>query len=143
MYPVLVVEGVAHKVRTVEFDDEGKATAVSYFEGDEYKHVIDVQKQFNLTGSEVMDLSHALIWTNRYQPIIEALHKRIEAHEERMIELAVDAMENDLLFTDNRVEYMSLKDHVEGLHEALGIVSQGGYMEEDVDLSGGDEVAID
>ena len=136
MYPVLVVEGVAHKVRTVEFDDEGKVTAVSYFEGDEYKHVIDVKNPINLTSSQVMDLSQSLIWTDRYQPIVKALHKRIEAHEERMIELAVDAMENDLPFSDNRGEYMSLKDHVEGLHEALGIVSQGGYMEEDVDLSG-------
>ena len=143
MYPVLVVEGVAYKVGAVEFNNEGGVEGVSFIKDSKYRHVIDAQNQFNLTGSAVTDLSQALIWNDRYQPIIEALHKRIEAHEERMIELAVDAMENDLLFTDNRVEYMSLKDHVEGLHEALGIVSQGGYMEEDVDLSGGDEVAID
>ena len=132
MYPVLIVEGVAYNVESIDFVENKPAVvkvkicgvSCSYFNA-----------KASFTPNEI-DFDHHLVWRSRYDIISEALHKRIEAHEERMIELAVDAIENDLPFSDNRAEYMSLKEHVEGLHEALGIVSQGGYMSEDIDLSG-------
>ena len=135
MYPVLVVEGVAYNVESIDFL-ENKPSAVKVRIGGTSHTFFNAKVRLTPNG---IDFGKHLVWRSRYDIISEALQKRIEAHEERMIELAVDAMENDLPFTDNRVEYMSLKDHVEGLHEALGIVSQGGYMEEDVDLSGGEE----
>ena len=137
MYPVLVVEGVAHKVKTAEFDDEGKVTAVSYFEGDEYKHVVDVKNPINLTDSQVMDLSQALIWTDRYQPIYEAWEKVIADECEELRELAIKHVESDKPFEmDYQREYKQLQQKVFGLIDAQELVTE--FMEEDVDLSGGD-----
>ena len=136
MYPVLVVEGVAYNVESIDFL-ENKPAAVKVSIGGMSHTFFNAKVRLTPNG---IDFDKHLVWRSQYDIISDALQKRIEAHEERMIELAVDAMENDLPFTDNRGEYMSLKDHVEGLHEALGIVSQGGYMEEDVDLSGGEKI---
>lgn len=138
MYPVLVVEGVAHKVRTVEFNDEGKAESVSYFEDGKYKHVIDVQKQFNLTGSEVMDLSQVLVWTNRYQPIYETLEKVIDDECDELNRLAIKHVESDKPFEmDYQKEYKQLQQKVFGLMDAQELVTE--FMVEDVDLSGGED----
>ena len=138
MYPVLIVEGVAHKVRTVEFNDEGKVEGVSYFEGDKYKHVDDVKNPLNLTSSEVMDLSQALIWTNRYQPIYETLEKVIADECEELKELAIKHVESDKPFElDYQKEYKQLQQKVFGLIDAQELVNE--FMVEDVDLSGGEE----
>lgn len=140
MYPVLVVEGVAHKVKTVEFNDEGKVAAVSYFEGDKYKHVDDVHNPLNLTGSEVMDLSKALIWNDRYQPIYETLEKVIDDECDELNRLAIKHVESDKPFEmDYQKEYKQLQQKVFGLMDAQELVTQ--FMVEDIDLSGGDEIA--
>ena len=132
MYPVLIVEGVAYNVESIDFV-ENKPSVVKIRKDGQSRFYYNGKDQLT---SKTIDFDQHLVWRSQYDIISEALHKRIEAHEERMIELAVDAIENDLPFSDNRAEYMSLKEHVEGLHEALGIVSQGGYMVEDIDLSG-------
>lgn len=139
MYPVLVVEGVAHKVKTVEFNDEGKVAAVSYFEGDKYKHVDDVHNPLNLTGSEVMDLSKALIWTNRYQPIYDALEEIVANECDELKELAIKHVESDKPFElDYQKEYKQLQQKVFGLIDAQELVTE--FMVEDVDLSGGEDI---
>ena len=150
MHPVLVIEGVAHKVKTVEFSSEGTVEGVSYFNEGKYRYVYDVKARLGLTGSEVMDLSHALIWPGRYEPVIESLNKRIDAHEEHLADLERDHMKftknkDGLPFVDVEIEkvvnqHIKLEFITDGLHEALGIIT-GEFMEEDVDLSGGEENA--
>lgn len=152
MHPVLIVEGVAHKVNTVEFNKQGKVEGVSYFLDGKYKHVIDVQNQLNTTGSEVMDLSQALIWSNRYEPVIDSLHKRIDAHEEQLADFERDHMKlskkrDGLRSIESEIEkletqHSELELITDGLHEALGIIT-GEFMIEDVDLLDGDEIAVD
>ena len=152
MHPVLIVEGVVHKVRKVEFNKEGKVEEVSYFENGMYKRVVDIQNEFNLTGSEVMDLSTALVWTNRYEPVIESLYKRIDAHEEQLADFERDHMKlskkkDDLRLIESEIEkletqHSELELITDGLHEALGIII-GEFMIEDVDLSGGDGIAVE
>lgn len=140
MYPVLVVKGVAHKVRTVEFNDEGKVEGVSYFEGDKYKHVIDVQNPLNLTGSEVMDLPKVLIWNNRYQPIYETLEKVIADECDELRDLAIKHTENDQPSNvDYKKEYKQLQQKVFGLIDAQELVTE--FMVDDIDLSGGEDIA--
>lgn len=139
MRPVLIVEGVAHKVRTVEFNNEGKVEGVSYFEDGQYKHVVDVQNQINLTGSTVMDLSKALIWNDRYQPIYEALDNVISDECNELNELAIKHVESDNPFDmDYQKEYKQLQQKVLGLIDAQELVTE--FMVEDVDLSGGEEI---
>ena len=139
MYPILVVEGVAHKVRTVEFDETGKLEGIGYFDGDKYKHVVDVKNPINLTGSQVMDLSQALIWTDRYQPIYETLEKVIADECEELRELAIKHVESDKPFEmDYQREYKQLQQKVFGLIDAQELVTE--FMEEDVDLSGGEKI---
>ena len=139
MYPVLIVEGVAHKVRTVEFNNEGKVEDVSYFEDGQYKHVVDVQNQINLTGSTVMDLSKALIWNDRYHPIYEALDNVISDECNELKELAIKHVESDNPFDmDYQKEYKQLQQKVFGLIDAQELVTE--FMVEDVDLSGGEEI---
>lgn len=137
MYPVLIVEGVAYKVRNVEFNSEGKVEGVIYLDKGECKHAADVQKPLNLTNSEVMDLSKVLIWTDRYQPIYETLEKVIADECEELRELAIKHVESDKPFEmDYQREYKQLQQKVFGLIDAQELVTE--FMEEDVDLSGGD-----
>lgn len=139
MRPVLIVEGVAHKVRTVEFNNEGKVEDVSYFEDGQYKHVVDVQNQINLTGSTVMDLSKALIWNDRYQPIYEALDNVISNECNELKELAIKHVESDNPFDmDYQKEYKQLQQKVLGLIDAQELVTE--FMVDDIDLSGGEEI---
>ena len=132
MRPVLIVEGVAHKVRSIEFNNEGVPEGVSYFENGKYKHAVDVQNKFNLTGSVVMDLSKALIWNDRYQPIYEALDKVIKDECDELKELAINHIESDNPFElDYRKEYKQLQQKVFGLIDAQELVTE--FMLEDVD----------
>ena len=140
MHPVLVIEGVAHKVKTVEFSSEGTVEGVSYFNEGKYRYVYDVKARLGLTGSEVMDLSHALIWPDRYQPIYEALENIIADECEELRELAIKHIEsNKPIEMEYQKEYKQLQQKVFGLIDAQELVT--GFMEEDVDLSGGDENA--
>ena len=135
MHPVLVIEGVAHKVKTVEFSSEGTVEGVSYFNEGKYRYVYDVKARLGLTGSEVMDLSHALIWPDRYQPIYEALENVIADECEELRELSIKHIESENPFDTNfQKEYKQLQQKVFGLIDAQELVT--GFMEEDVDLSG-------
>ena len=136
MRPVLIVEGVAHKVRSVEFNNEGIPEGVSYFKNGEYKHVVDVQNQINLTGSAVMELSKALIWNDRYQPIYEALDNAISDECEELKNLATMYTESDI--NSYKEKYKKLQQKVFGLIDAQELVTE--FMVEDVDLSGGEEI---
>lgn len=140
MYPVLVVEGVAHKIRKVEFDAKGKVEGIGYFDSGRYKHIIDVQNPINLTGSEVMDLSKALIWNDRYQPIYEMLEKVIADECDELRDLAIRHTENDQPSNvDYQKEYKQLQQKVFGLIDAQELVTE--FMVDDIDLSGGEDIA--
>lgn len=55
----------------------------------------------------------------------DKIHKRIEAHEERMIELAFDYIQHDGPFADkidSQKEWHRLNEQVVGLYQALEIV---------------------
>ena len=146
MYPVLVVEGVAHKVEGIDWTASGlpyvakikvKGKSVFY-----HNSLLVPDAQYPIDLTKHLDFGERSL-------IRENIGKRIEALEEKMLEYESDFMAefkecrkspfaNDKL---NQLadEHEALSQIVEGLHEALGIVVEGDYMEEDVDLSGGEE----
>ena len=73
--------------------------------------------------------------------IITAINKRIEAHEEIANDLAHDYIQSKKEPPiDIKERYENIGAIVEGLQEAIDIVKHGGYMVDDVDLSGGEEI---
>ena len=73
--------------------------------------------------------------------IINAIQKRVDEYEEIATDLAHDYIQSDKPFpTDLKQRYEVIGNVSEGLVEAIGIVMQCGYMFEDVDLSGGEEI---
>ena len=74
--------------------------------------------------------------------IVGAIQKRIDQYEEQANDLAHDYIQSDKPFpTDLKQRYETIGNLAEGLIEAVGIIMQGDYMQEDVDLSGGDDIA--
>ena len=136
MYPIIIIDGVAHKVSKVEYDDNGKIEGVSYFDNGKYKHVVDIQNPINLTGSAVMDLSKVLIWNDRYQPIYETLENVIDNECRHLHELAIMYTESDNQY--HKEKYKQLQQKVFGLIDAQELVNE--FMVEDVDLSGGEDI---
>lgn len=72
--------------------------------------------------------------------IIGAIQKRIDQYEEIANDLVCDYKQSDKPFpTDLKQRYETIGNLAEGLVEAIGIILEGDYMQEDVDLSGGEE----
>ena len=143
MYPVLVVEGVAHKVEGIDWTESGlphvakiKVNGKSVFY---YNSLLSPEADYTI------DLTKHLNFGER-SLIRENIGKRIEALEEKMLEYESDLMaefkecRKNPFASDRMIqladEHEALSQIVEGLHEALGIVVESDYMEEDVDLSG-------
>lgn len=73
--------------------------------------------------------------------IVGAIQKRIDQYEEIANDLAHDYIQSDKPFpTDLKQRYETIGNLAEGLVEAIGIIMQGDYMQEDVNLSGGEEI---
>lgn len=107
MKPVAIVDG-----RRIEVE------GVGYY--DNKLHSVMVKPLYNTLYLDRDPVT--VVWEDRYAPVIESLKKRIEAYEERMLELATEYIESEYPFpTEVRKEYNQLKDQVEGLTEALGI----------------------
>ena len=71
--------------------------------------------------------------------IVNSIQKRIHEYEEISEELLRD-MKSDLPFpSEIKQRYENIGNLAEGLQEAIDIIRQGGYMEEDIDLSGGSD----
>lgn len=71
--------------------------------------------------------------------IVHLIQKRIAEYEEISEGLLHD-MKLDLPFpSEIEQRYENISNLAEGLQEAIDIIKQGEYMQEDVDLSGGEE----
>ena len=73
--------------------------------------------------------------------IVGAIQKRIDQYEEIANDLAHDYIQSDKPFpTDLKQRYETIGNLAEGLVEAIGIILEGDYLKEDVDLSGGENI---
>ena len=136
----LVVEGKKQNVCAAHFR-EGKINSVSVL--DENNVVVTYHDTKEKTTYYVekplqVDFEKFLKWEGKHDDIIDAIKKRIEAKEERLIELAQDFIaayvDEHIPFPD--IEIMSLKNEykqvqasLNGLKEALDIVYELGGVE--------------
>lgn len=115
MKPVLIVEGKKHDVGSVHYY-EGKALSVTV--------EIDGVGQFRRLDEENVEL----VWEGRYEPVIEAIHKRIDGEEENQTDRAIQYIQNkglNLIYNPNlQEEYNKKSFFIDGLTEALGIVDK-------------------
>lgn len=74
--------------------------------------------------------------------IVNSISERIKYYEEAANDLAHSYIQSDKPFPDDlKKRYDSIGEVVEGLCEAIDIVRGCEYMHEDVDLSGGEDIA--
>ena len=133
----LVVEGKKQNVCAAHFR-EGKINGVSVL--DENNVVVTYHDTKEKTTYYVekplqIDFEKFLKWEGKHDDIIEAIKKRIEAKEERVIELAQDFIaayvDEELVFPEVEIkslknEYCKLQASLNGLYEALDIVHELG-----------------
>ncbi len=71
--------------------------------------------------------------------MVNSIQKRIAEYEEISNDLAHDYIQSDKPFpTDIKQRYDNIGTLAEGLQQAIDIIRQGDYMQEDVNLSGGE-----
>ena len=136
----LVVEGKKQNVCAAHFR-EGKINSVSVL--DENNVVVTYHDTKEKTTYYVekplqVDFEKFLKWEGKHDDIIDAIKKRIEAKEERLIELGQEFMAS---YFDKKVvypevqmdsfenEYNQLQASLNGLYEALDIVYELGGVE--------------
>jgi len=72
--------------------------------------------------------------------MVNSIQKRIAEYEEISNDLAHDYIQSDKPFpTDIKQRYDNIGTLAEGLQQAIDIIKSGDYMQEDVNLSGGDK----
>lgn len=125
MKPVLIVEGIRKNIVTMNYRDEEVSDVMVRDEQGELQTYYDEKHASYINNQFKVDLKKSLVWENRYSPIIDAIHKRINAYEEQQIDIAQQYIESDKPFVDDlRKEYMDLGQKVEGLIETLGIIRE-------------------
>ena len=144
MQPVLVVEGVARKIRSMNWNEDGSIKEVSYIdENGDCQFIEDVSGVF--PNAKKMDLNKLVDYKGRYTPIYEAIDDYIELNQKEVQGLATviadAASENTFVPPPKIKEREQLKQRIFGLMDAQDIVSA--YMQEDVDLSGGEDIATE
>ena len=134
MYPVLVVEGVARKEIDIRWKENGINSVSFYDENNNYRTIYNATDDSN--DSEQMDLTEAIQWHGRYDPINEAVSNMIDENNTDLQNLAIQYIENDKPFAPNEYQskYTQLKQRNFGLMDVQELIFEA--MQEDVDLSG-------
>ena len=130
----LTVEGKERNVCAAYFR-EGKIHSVSVEENGVVTTYHDTKEKmtYYIEKPSQIDFDTCLKWVGRYAGAEELIRKRIEAHEERVIELAQDFIatyiDEELVFPEVEItslkrEYKEIQGSLNGLHEALNIVCE-------------------
>lgn len=123
MRPVLTVEGMQLEVTSVSLRNGIPYFVIGLDENGYVKTYHDVSHTPDpVMNSTAIEMAKAFTYEDDR---IEKIHKRIEAHEERMIELAFDYIQHDGPFAEkveSQKEWHRLNEQVVGLYQALEIV---------------------
>lgn len=129
MKPVLIVEGKRY---------EGQVVMYGYYDENDVYHAVSQGDPDRVE------------WVEVGEPIAERIRKRIEAHEEVLADYEAQLMDQykanlkaPLACDKMRLlaeKHVYLTQVVEGLCEALLLITNEGHMQDDVDLSGGEEI---
>ena len=141
MKPILIVEGKEIEVYAL-FYRGGKVHNVTVIDDSgvtvQY-HDIKENTQYYTEKPLQLDFDTCLKWRGRYDEVYETIDKAINDKAIELQELAIENIETYQPFTPNEIQqkYFYLQREQMGLMDAQDIVH--GFMEDDVDLSGGEE----
>lgn len=142
MIPVLVVDGVAHKVIEIRLWND-KPLMATVEENGVYKIYYDKAYAAYAEGNLRMDLVDAISWEGRYEPAYESIESLIEDKQKELADLASQiadsSIENTFVPPKLIEQYKKLKQRIFGLMDAQDIIQEF-IMVEDVDLSGGEDI---
>lgn len=142
MKPVLIVEGKQKEIYAMYYRS-GKVHSITVTEkGGVLKtyHDIAENTQYYKEKPLQIDFNVCLKWQGRYDDAHKEIQKEIDSKESQMTRIAIENMHNELPFTPNeaRKKYFYLLNQQVGLMDAQEVIEL--FMEDDVDLSGGEEV---
>jgi len=130
---VLTVEGKEHNVYAAYFRG-GKINSVSVLDESGVfttYHDTKEKTEYYIEKPLQIDFDTCLKWEGRYAGVEELIRKRIEAKEERLIDLAQDFMaayiDEHIVFPEVEIkaityEYKQVQASLNGLYESLNIV---------------------
>ena len=130
----LTVDGKEQNVCAAYFR-EGKIHSVAVEENGVVTSYHDTKEKMDYYIEKPLqvDFDTCLKWVGRYDGVEELIRKRIEAHEERVIEIAQDfiaaCVDEHIVFPESafaslRNEYKEIQASLSGLHESLNIVHE-------------------
>lgn len=142
MKPVLIVEGKQQEIYAMYYRDSKVHNITVTENGGVLKTYHDTAEntQYYKEKPLQIDFKKCLKWGGRYDPIYETIEKMLEDKSSELQELAIEYIETKQPFSpsDLQQEYLLKQREQMGLMDAQDIVSE--FMENDVDLSGGEEV---
>ena len=143
MIPVLVVDGKPKEVVDITFSD-GKPLKVITYENGCAKAYCDKSVDTYVETALKVDLKDSLFWTGRYDEPYEVINSLIEDNQKELNDLSTqiaDAVaENPFVPPSLIDQYKKLKQRTFGLMDSQDILHEL-MMIEDVDLTGGDDIA--
>lgn len=120
MKPVAIVDGQKIQVEGISYYDNKPQSVMLY----------PNYKTLYLDRDPV-----TLVWEDRYAPVIEAIRKQIDAHEERMNDLAIQFIESDRPFeVEIQKKYHQLNEQVHGLRQALALAIEQTKQNENLEV---------
>ncbi len=139
MKPNLIVEGKRYNIAQMGFNDEGQVTDATifkdgvctlYYDAKTASHYIESQKLLNF--------SEAFSWEGQFDEVITAIEKRIEAHEERVIEISQEFIK---IYADGEVPFLEVEaKKLQQEYKEIQLVLNGLYEAKKIifDLEGGE-----
>ena len=145
MKPVLIVEGKQYEVRVINYF-KGEVESVMVSNGKTLVTYYDEQQAQSYVENPLkLNMDECLKWVGRYEPIYQTIDKVLVDKGQELQELAIEFTESSIaqpFATEGLKEkYKLLQREQMGIIDAQEIVY--GFMEDDVDLSGGDSNATE
>ncbi|MGA4519626.1 hypothetical protein ACPA0F_20420 [Solibacillus silvestris] len=141
MKPVLVVNGEQKEIYAMHYRC-GKIQSITVREVyDVLKtyHDITENTQYYTEKPLQIDFKKCLKWVGRYDPIYDSIDKLLVEKGDELQDLAIEYIETKQPFSpsDLQQQYLLKQREQMGLMDAQDIISE--FMEDDVDLSGGED----
>ncbi len=142
MKPVLIVEGKQQEIYAMYYRDSKVHSITVTEQGGVLKTYHDTSEntQYYKEKPLQIDFNECLKWQGRYDDLHKEIQKELDVKESQMMSLAIENMHNELPFTPNeaRKKYFDLLNQQVGLMDAQEVIEL--FMDDDVDLSGGEEI---
>ncbi|MER2048177.1 MAG: hypothetical protein ABTA23_08065 [Solibacillus sp.] len=144
MKPVLTVEGKEVEVYALYYRDSKiqSVTVVDENGTSKVYHDINEDTQYYVEKPLQIDFKKNLKWVGRYDELYQTLDKAINDKATELQDLAIEHIETQQPFvpSDLQQKYLLKQREQMGLMDAQDIVHE--FMQDDADLTGGEEVEL-